>query len=610
MELTKPETELTFFSPRNSVNVFEDAKALYDSPETDLSPEQEIEVYEFAKSVYEGQYKDTKRQCDQDLEAISGMNPGSVVQNFYLGYFATARGKEDLTKMGIAGDSMDEVRAGLIDIEKVKGNVDAKSRKVIAKNSLDWYKDMLTDALAVESSLDIAHLDDEPFSVNYDPQKLIDKISYIANHRAFYRQVKADLRNEEENFTKQAKTLELELTIAKANNMLAGLYDNALELGKQLRDSKPSGQITNWMEQLEKLVPVIYRAVTRDRKEDIQKFESFRYDLARRTDFLQQGVALDEEGTITPISNELIEFAYQITRDNANKSKAVDVRMDKEMVDRLKETKWDGEKFKEFCETIIREWGWLSEHEADWSEAAERDGPAEDKKWQIIVGPQSDSIVVQRIKKILRIPASFNRDLVKTLSVAAHELAHLIQAESDSVLAEKIPLAVVCGRRTSNLREGGAVDQETKVYQMLGVKRPTSVAYLSALQTKLDGGNIVQVARAFYNNYEDESALTDDEKEANRKLAADRALRLYRNGGYNSQPLDYIEGELSRRALLSHSPETIEAIMLTGASFSLRDSARLHELGLYNPPQTTDKHPAEEVWRVFSQKYLPAIEAA
>lgn len=615
MNVANPEQKLTIYSERNSVGIQEDARQLFEEPQVRLTPEQEQQVQAFAQDLYDGKVAGIVRESSKNPEELVSLSPDAHIQEFYLGYFLTEKGREAAIKMGINSSSDAEVAAGLRDIDKITSHVDAKTRKRIAKESLNWYKNWIVDALEGHPDLDEAHIDHESERVNYKPGKLLEKLNEVVKHRKFNRQVRAALAQEADSDVKSAKMLELELTTARINAMAAELLDSVLALGEQIMADPPSEESQELLKQIKELAPLIYRALTRDREERLQgikaltrqSLEEFEGDLARRTDYLLQGVAWTEDGRISSISRETIDFSVEVVRENERQENETSAVIDKQTVEKLKRTKWTAEQFKEFCETILTQWGILSEHQADWSEAAERDGPAEDKKWQIVMDPQIDAIKINRTKKLFWVPESFNRDLIKSLTVAAHEIAHLAQAESDTVLSQTIPLAVAGGRRISATREGGAVDQEAKVYAMLGTARPTRIGYLAALQAKLDGANVVQVARAFYDFYEDDSKLSEEEKHENRKLAADRALRLYRNGGYNSQPLDYIEGELTKRVLSQISPSLVEPIMLAGASFSLRDSVRLHATGLYDAPSSTKYHPAKDVMRLFREKYLPQI---
>jgi hypothetical protein len=620
MELEKTTQELSFYSERNSVEIQNDLQGLFEEIPVHLSPEQLHKVEEFAKAIYQGEFSGTKRESARTLEEIESMSPDASIQEYYLGYFLTSRGKEDKIKMGVRSRTAENIAKGLADIEKINAHVNEENRKTIAKNSLDWYKNQIIEALNSPRDLDVAQLDDASAKVNYNPEKLLDKVAELKAHREFYRQVRLAIKDGEPSDpqVKAGQELHLELNIAKANAMMASILDDVLNLGQQLLERPEDEQAGKWLAQIDALMPVLYRALTRDRSERALRLEKipcrqsmpdFEYSLARRTDYLLQGVAWSEDGKLSSISNEAIEFANRVVHENELQETQIPPVFDEGTIDKMKKTKWDAEQFKEFCETIIGQWDILSEHETDWNTAVKRDGPAEDNKWQVVVDPQIDSIKVSRTKKLMRIPKTFKRDLIKSLTIAAHELAHLAQAESDTVLSETIPLAVAGGRRISAMREGGAVDQEAKVFAMLGVVRPTRVAYLNALQAKLAGANLVQVSRAFYDAYEDETKLSEDEKRENRKLAADRALRLYRNGGYNSQPLNYIEGELAKRALSQLSPDYVEPIMLAGASFSLRDSMRLHQAGLYDPPMATTFHPAEDVIRLFREKYLDEVLA-
>ena len=148
--------------------------------------------------------------------------------------------------------------------------------------------------------------------------------------------------------------------------------------------------------------------------------------------------------------------------------------------------------------------------------------------------------------------------------------------------------------------------EESRLQELLGRRRPTNTAYLRGLQTKSNGGNQVQVARTIFDSLTTGQNLTDTELQAKRKQAADRMLRLYRNGGHDSQPLDYLEQDLLVQSMQTLPAEQVRAIASSGGSFSLVDVAALHRIGVVELPKTTVRKPAEEVLSKYLELYQNA----
>jgi len=59
------------------------------------------------------------------------------------------------------------------------------------------------------------------------------------------------------------------------------------------------------------------------------------------------------------------------------------------------------------------------------------------------------------------------------------------------------------------------------------------------------------------------------------------------------------------RELLKLPLQNAEALMVAGSSFSIKDLARLHKSDLVQIPESIGLHPAEDVLRIYIDKYLP-----
>lgn len=124
--------------------------------------------------------------------------------------------------------------------------------------------------------------------------------------------------------------------------------------------------------------------------------------------------------------------------------------------------------------------------------------------------------------------------------------------------------------------------------------------YLNAYIAKINGGNRLQVARAFYKAIITGKTLDAQQDEQARQLAINRTGRLYRHGGHSSQVLDYVEQSVVCDILARQlKPAQADALLLGSTSFCLQDSVLLHRYGLITLPQQAPISPARDVMRVF-----------
>ncbi len=600
------------YTERNSSGVPENVESLFTEPEMPLSDEEKLEVQNFATGLFTGKLGGLTCETPLDLEQLRQRKPSESLQSFYLGYFSTQKAAaEDLVRLGLAQDDASIVTKTLSNIDLIKTRVDEKTRKEIATRSLKWYKQDLADRLKEDSSKDGEFVDQEPLRINYEPQKLLDKITSLQAYRRFYREVRKGLKAGQGGSVNIAEHALLDMHVARVNEQLAGLYPYALYLGQQLSAADSNKQNMTWSEQLTAQMPFLQRAVARDRGNQLQDFKTYKNTLAQRLDFLKHGAAQSSgaEG-FSPISPELRQLISDLV--TTSEAEAPPSRFSPEVLEKLDTTKWNAAQMKDFLQFILRGWGLLSDQTSTWDEVEKRDGWPEDKKWQVATHPRRESFASIGAKHVVWIPESFDRSLTQlapagALPVAAHELEHLQQEEYNTELAKQVSLAQARGRRHGTLQEAGAIREETKVQAMFGRLRPTNAHYFKALETKLRGGNKLEASRAYYDSRSQGAKPADGVTQFSREVSVDRASRLFNNGGYSSQPLDYIEQALLVRELERLPESQAVAVMTAATSFSLKDAARLHRLGLLEIPREVRFSPADEVMRVFVEKYLPDI---
>lgn len=602
---------LTPYSERNGVGAAADIESLFSDPENPL-PEDELTVaYSFGTGLFRGQLDNIKCESTMDLEQLRQRKAIESIQTFYLGYFATEDGKKDLAKLNLRKFNIDVIAAALNNIDLVKKLVDETARKEIATRSLKWYKAKLEGQLANNPDDDLNFIDEPQVDVNYEPDKLLEKVGSLQAYRKFFREVRRQLKDDQPSDLWSAKNLLLDIHISRVTNQLADLYPSVLSLAQQLANSKSNKKTVIWRKQLDASMPFIKRAVLRKRNKRFADLDAYQDVLAIRLDFLKHGAAWQDDRELSPISNELEQLVAELAEDSPETDAPVP-RIEVKTLEKLDETRWDASQTKEFIETILKDWDLLSEHTSTWDKVEARDGFAEDNKWQVTISPDRSSFLVSGAKRVVWVPEDFDRTLTQmaqagVLPVVAHELEHVFQEEYNYKIATTMPIAKTVSKRIFTQQEAGAVLEEGKMQAIFGRIRPVNTHYFMALKAKLNGDNKLSVMRAYYNSRTQGSQLDEKEAKKNRKTAVNTSLRLYRHGGFNSQPLDYAEQELLSSELRKLPGVQAETVLTTATCFSLQDLARLHKFGLLNIPQAVPISPAEGVWKIFTEKYLPDI---
>lgn len=603
---------LSPYSERSPTNAQQYIETILADPEVVLEPRDLESARVFARGLFDGKIsQELGCQSSKTLEEIYKFAATEAVQEFYLDYFFTEKGKEDLAVLGIDATSISSVEQALFDIEKIKTAASYKQREEISFRSKYWYRDSLAELLTGDPEHDSDQFDRTPIHVNYKPEKLIEYLEDLRAYKRFFWEVRRSLKIQEPTDLLRAETIVLDIYTARVNNMIASVYSNAIDLGLQLEHS-PGSAPPGLTDRFKAAMPMVQRAVLRDRAKAASEISSYKQTMAKRIDFLKGGVSW-RGSEFTPISPEVLKLAEEISRaeDGTEATKHATI-FSPETIAKLEQTHWNAPQMKELAEDVVRGWGLLSSEVAEWDEVNKRDGFASDQKWQVVITPKKRNMSVSGTKRVFFIPEEFDRTLIQespagVLPGLAHELAHLIQNQYKDEIAASMPLALIDGRRTGALMESGTVGQEREVFAALGRPRPTNTHYLSALQTKLSGSNNLQTVRAFFDSYAKGRKLNQGQLAKARALAADRAMRLYRAGGYNSSPLVYIEQELLTRALDNFTPEQAAVIKLCCASFSLSDMAKLRRYGLVGIPKKLSYFPAQAVLETFSLKYLPSI---
>ncbi len=599
------------YSERSSANAHELVAQLLAPPEIMLEAEELAEVRQFATGLFDGHISD-ELTCESEhtLKEVYKNSAIAPEQAFYLDYFATPSGQEDLQLLQLTPDiTRDALPEMLLNVDYITSVVDDTTRKKIATRSLDWHKDQLADRLEYPSDQDWWE-PVEPLVCNYEPDKLLVKLEDLQAYRQFYRDVYQAIKGEPRTDVQEARLVVLQCYVGRINNMMADLYPHAVNLAKQLDEGPAIIATYDWGDRLAATAPVVAGAFDKEGDDRASHLDEWAGSFSRRLEFVRNGVAI-ADGSITPVSAELTQFADSLPQVEAVAGEAT---LPAEVITLMDATTWSADEMKQLNEGVLAGQDLLSAYQTTWQEADKRDGYAPDGKWQVIVTPKKKSFLISGDKRVMWVPEKFERTLTQespagALPVSAHEQTHITQTEYDEVLAEQIPLAAIKGRRYVTMREMGGIYQERAFHSLLGRTRAANAHYLRALQTKLAGGTFMQAARAMHASLLAGGSFSGNAAAA-RENAIDRTMRLYRKGGHESQPLDYIEQELIMDALAPLTDEQRRAVVVAGGSFSLADTAALHRVGLLNLPEQTSADPTAAVMEVFARDFLPQLQAA
>ena len=578
-------------------------------PAKPLSQEQRSRAFEFAAGLFAGRLDGLEVASDMTMQQLQGVHALSHQQTFAVEYFQGDAGSEDAKRIGVAEPDIGALERALADVPRMEVVVSGDERKQIAGRSTDWARDQLTAQLARSAETDAVFQAPRYITVNYQPDKLLDKAMAVQAYRHFYRGALEALRAEPDQLLSEAERTLVNVYAGRLNAMAAvDVFPGLLALEDQLARSAPGGNVDGWAARLRRAAPALGRIHDLPGESRLQAREAY----ARHLDAIRQGAPLELDEVD---GDEVSLFTVQVLRDVEALAKATSREEPEqhnltELGRELQGLSWNATQLRDFFETVLHQWGLLSRHKTTWRQADDRDGFAEDGKFQVIVTPRRENMSVDSTRRIVNIPEDIVRPLVGlspagALPLAAHELSHVLQAYADYELGENIPLARIKGRRYRILREAGGVYQEKVLYRdYFGLARDANGHYVQAYTAKAEGRSRIEVARAFYDSVVGGRQLTPAEGSAVRVFAVNRTSRLYRYGGQNSQVLDYVEQSLVCDVLMQYmQPEQVDAFLLGSASFNLEDSAMLHRFGLLYLPDRSPVSPAHEVMRIFLERF-------
>lgn len=586
------------FWPRMSEVIGDLAEAVQQPPERPLDETEKAEVLQFERDLIQGRFGDISSEISLD-ETPSSID---TAYRFAPSYFTTAQGSQALQEFFPRDvESVDESTATslLRSIPVSFLNDNKEQLKKLSGDSMRYAKARYSEA-AVKGE----EIEDIPtIEINRDPEVLIARLAGNFANRRFMRTVRKSLRAELDSqytLATEAKLVVTDIYRDKIHSGIAELYPGLQELLLQI-DAQPLQVRETLMSGLGGIKTLVNIARTALSDGGIQS------TFVRRLDFVRNGVALNEDGKMTTIHRQTYEDAAVINAqgENAEQGESLFSNEEIELLDKLI---IDAEGMRELTLVYM-----------------ERIGI---KGWDVEIRSDVDSVSVDGLNKKVKIPKSFKRTPTQVspnagvVALMKHEVGgekpgHVMQhinAENDDLALRLGTHPKYKGKRVTSVREtGGITSEAVSMREFFGQERKAKVGFARAMEVIESGGTVSRAIAASIlasvDAGKDTAELNDDRKNKRYVTAADSVLRLTRFGGFNSQPLVYVESATGRRVLEPLDDET-EKIILAEGIFDPVDMLRLHRFGLLVTDTDHLFQPAANPSEVMAQLIREKLAAA
>jgi hypothetical protein len=249
----------------------------------------------------------------------------------------------------------------------------------------------------------------------------------------------------------------------------------------------------------------------------------------------------------------------------------------------LESTMIEGATFGEWLKEYLKGRDLLSEYD-EWD--SEREGPAPDNKWQVIVNNKFKTLAVNDRQRVVKV-GDKSISILAAVEDSNHEITHVFQNNNKRVLGNLAILQRIGFDQASEQTESGGMWQGRVAKETLTGKKDTDVAvgYFRMLEIKARGGSYGECAEAYYEYLRDSEP--DKSTEQSAAEAVNRARRIFRSGGFeyaqdltlltNTQPLSYLE-----QHLIYESLDDDQRRLLFVAGIKLTTFGQLAKYGLVN----------------------------
>ena len=546
-----------------------------------------------------------KLNDDPKVEGIENIYDARISsKTFYLDYFLTDEGKKRAVAIGVSKEAadkattIDQVKENLLALDYSKldgillGDCERESSEFTQKRMVDAFeKGGFTSVEGIPNPTRIL--------VATNPDKLADKVEGLKRLKTYLKAYDATLVGDDK-VTKGTKVM-VTIHRRRVNEMIANLYPEAYAFKKQANTSMREKDRT-LSSRIEAAMSGI-RAISGRRS--LKNFS--------RIDMFLNGAGELQKGNYNQVSQKILALADEVTKRQV--PKPTNYRY-KGYEEKWKDAEFSAEEFRAMGEKVLDAWG-LKSSMPHSEYDPERQGRAQDGKWQAVLNPKSTSLSVESKQNAMKFQPNKSRKMASISPAGAvpgliHETHHVWQHEQKK---KSVGLSItenVGMDRSALIAEGGGIFVEGKgQIELFGQVSTPNIDYLRGAQARIKGGGYADCVKAFYESQVAKNPNKDKREAA--ELAADRTLRLFRSGGQTAEAspyfthsgggtLEYLEQELLAKELRGTPLEPM--FYLTGVNLEML--AELHKIGLFDikniklPPVPVEDIIKEEIDKKLS----------
>lgn len=576
----------------NETNPTDDPEQIFNIPEKNLA---EIDAIEAKRTVLCIEYLQTEAG-QALLEEVTGKeveSPDAAAVKKFLATNLEGYTLKQTKELKAASDKFvrDLLKYGLIKEKGLIPNDSSDNDAVqVLIDTFEKSTDPFVNHLISQFPKDI-HLEPTFFAFLRDPEKLLEKASHLKQMRSYLHTIAQTLREQPESSTKEAQKVILSIYREKLNILYSDVYRQATSLIVQ-NEASGTDHYGELLAGLQQNLPALRRQESpSQRLESARDKEQISRFLSRLDKFINGADAKQSTPLMTSRDDLKTQFSVPLNREILENHEYADVP-----VDLLRETFVTADIMKRLAEIALAEYGFLSttrQQEDDDGEKSSESAATEYDGWKVVVTSRVTSCAINGPKKTFSIPETFNMPLLSpsgssALKILDHEITHAWQHENASHIDLELFKKSRAGRGSLWFETGAMVQEIESSRRLFGKQyEGPMLAYLAAMEKRLEGGSITECVSAFFDSYKQRYPAASTEEML--KLAADRTLRIFRHGegviehgAYvsNSAALEYAEQHLLSAVL----PEAVKPYLYVGR-INLGVLARLHQVGLFEGMQ-------------------------
>ena len=471
-----------FLPQRPGENIAPYLEILSRPPEFELTPEQKRSVLDYEKNLTQGRNLTNEEDSEKQEDGIEHIWRKKVnTSSFFLEYFLTEQGRTELgERLGVRIDpeqikTVEDVKRVLYSFDYTQADIEEV--KKLSGSSQDYMEETIGHQFE-QAGFEVTESVEDPHQILVvrNPGIVLEKMKGYRSLKEFYKEEINALESQLSYFEEAGDTTNFQITKAKLsvlrihkrkiNTLMADLYPTAFALYKQ--------RLAQGIEENSDLEELFKGVKLANNPDNDMKMQLRLQQMLSLVDRFVHGSG----GNSQPISKLAEQEADKVVSGNKTVSAE----------DNVKNVKVNAETWKQWVQIVLAEYGLLSDYK-DYN--PDRETPAEDGKWQVVIRPEAKSLSVNSRQRVVKVPSNFNRKIdsvnpTGAIPVLDHEVGgHLVQYENK----RRIGLAIfeeVGGDRSSINAEAGAIALETQTQaEMFGQDRSTNPHYLRAIQAKL-----------------------------------------------------------------------------------------------------------------------------